>query len=73
MTQRCLCCGHACPEWPIRWHYCGVPCAETQIRTIGLLLHSTPRPALSPLEWHDLSSSYMIDLDTLHRFEPVVA
>ena len=48
-------------------HYCSLPCATLQLQTLGMLLHSTPRPALSLAEWHDLSQSYASDLERLDQ------
>jgi len=43
--------------------YCSVSCAQRQLATLGELLATTPRLALSVLEWHDLSEAYASDLE----------
>jgi hypothetical protein len=65
MTDTCVCCGLPKPVAAPPGPYCSTPCAEQQLRAIGMLLHSTPRPVLSVAEWHDLSSSYATDLEAL--------
>jgi hypothetical protein len=43
--------------------YCSTWCAERQLATLVELLCTTPRLALSVLEWHDLSEAYASDLE----------
>ena len=45
--------------------YCSSWCAQRQLATLGELLRTTPRLALSVLEWHDLSQDYASDVERL--------
>jgi hypothetical protein len=52
---------------PVR--YCSPACASIQVETLGHLLNTTPRDALSVFEWHDLSAAYASDLALLERHQ----
>jgi len=71
VIAECVCCG-AVGDFGQDWlvtsvYYCSVRCAEHQLRAVGTLLHSTPRPALSVQEWHDLSADYASELELLNQ------
>jgi len=74
MIGYCVCCGafldlgQDCLVTSV--FYCSVRCAERQLQTLGTLLHSTPRSAMSVEDWHDLSAEYHRDLLALEHYHP---